>query len=273
MKVTSVTVNGVTLRVDVTGPEASTPVLVLHGFTGSAAAMGGLVGTLARRSVVMAPDLVGHGRSDAPADVGSYTTEAQVAQLDAVLAATAVDRIDVVGYSMGARLALSWACARPHRLRRLVLIGGTAGIEDGDERERRIAADEALARLIEHEGVAAFVDEWEALPLFAGQQALHPDVQAAIRRGRLANRPEGLANSLRGFGAGSMPPLWNRLSTIDVPTLAIAGGSDTKYVTLARRLADALPDGNAVTIDGAGHAAHLEAPDAVAVAVTAHLAP
>lgn len=272
MTVSLVSCDGVAIAVDDLAA-GDRPVLVLHGFTGSAAAMAPLTERLALHHRVLAPDLVGHGRSDAPADVEAYRAAAMVAQLAEVLRAAGVERVDVVGYSMGARVALTLACARPEIVRRMVVVGGTAGIDDEHERAERRAADGALADRIEREGIEAFVDAWEAIPLFASQRALPAEALKAIRAGRLSQRPLGLANSLRGFGAGEMPPLWGDLADLPVPTLAVAGELDAKYTALAERLANEMPVAKAVTIAGVGHAAHLEAPAAVGRLLTDFLGP
>lgn len=260
-------VDGVDIAVSVVG--AGPPALVLHGFTGSAAAMATVIDSLARDHLVIAPDLVGHGDSAAPSDLGPYATEAIVRQLLAVIDASVSQTgrpaaggaaVDLVGYSLGGRLGLSLACAHPDRVRRMALIGTTGGIEDERERDARRESDERLAVMVEHAGVDAFVDMWEALPIFATQRLLAVDVQAAIRAGRLANRAVGLANSLRGCGAGSMPPVWADLDHVGASTLLIAGALDLKYVELGRRLAATMPDARLAVVDDVGHAVHLEAP-------------
>jgi len=174
---------------------------------------------------------------------------------------------------MGARLALSLAAASPQLIQRLVLIGGTAGISDEAERVARRGSDDALATMIEQQGVSSFVDYWEAIPLFASQQHLDEQTQAAIRQARLDNTAVGLANSLRGFGTGQMPALWDQLVAIQARTLVIAGAQDTKYVGLGARLVDGLPHAQAAVINGVGHAAHVEAPVAVWDAISRHLGP
>jgi 2-succinyl-6-hydroxy-2,4-cyclohexadiene-1-carboxylate synthase len=163
---------------------------------------------------------------------------------------------------MGARYALHVALTRPDLVRRLVTIGGTPGIEDAAERAARRAADEALAAGIERDGVAAFLDRWLAQPMFAG---LPPDPDALADRRR--NTAAGLAGSLRLAGTGTQEPLWERLPGLAMPVLVIAGASDEKFAAIGERMAAALPDATFVTVDGAGHAAHLERPDATADAV------
>ena len=122
----------------------------------------------------------------------------------------------------------------------------------------------ALADSIELEGLEAFVDRWERLPLFASQAALAEDTRAALHAQRLRNDPLGLANSLRGMGTGQQESLWERLAGLDVRTLLLAGALDAKYRTLARDMLALLPKACAVVVPGAGHAVHLEQPQAFA---------
>jgi 2-succinyl-6-hydroxy-2,4-cyclohexadiene-1-carboxylate synthase len=258
---------------------ADPALVVLHGFLGSGVSMVPLIealdahGALAGRRVVTV-DLVGHGRSDAPAAVDPYSMERVADQLAGVLDALTrgVDAsgdapVDLLGYSMGGRIALTLAVAAPQRLRRLVLIGATAGIEDPAERRTRRDADAELAAFVEQRGIEAFVDRWEQLPIFVTQIGLAPEIRARIRAGRIAQRETGVANSLRGTGTGSMAPMWDQLADLAAPTLVLAGALDTKYVEIGGRLADALPAGRFLTIADAGHAAHLERPEAAAAAV------
>lgn len=254
-----VQVGGVNIAVETEGSGASC--LVLHGFTGSAQAMRPLTDGLGTGAII-APDLVGHGASDAPADVAAYRMDSIVAHLDGVLDALGVEDAVVVGYSFGARVGLSYAIARPDRVRHVMTIGGTAGLADQHEAAERRAADEALAAEIEESGVEAFVDRWEQAPIFASQHELPEAIRRAIRAGRLANRAVGLANSLRGGGTGAMPALWDALPTLTVPCTVVAGSRDDKFVDIGRRMVDLLPRATFELVAGAGHAAHIEAPDA-----------
>ena len=163
---------------------------------------------------------------------------------------------------MGGRVALHAALSRPDDVRALVLIGATAGIVDETERAARRAADERLAERIEEIGVEAFVDEWLANPLFAGLTA-----ENAVRADRLRNTPAGLAASLRSTGTGTQEPLWDRLASITVPALVLAGEHDAKFRELGSRLARAIPDARFEVVPGAGHTVHLEQPDATAEAI------
>jgi 2-succinyl-6-hydroxy-2,4-cyclohexadiene-1-carboxylate synthase len=236
------------------------PLLLLHGFTGSAAGWGPLAAAWAPFFTTLSVDLPGHGRSASPAEVAAYTMAATVADLVAVLDRKGIPRAHVLGYSMGGRVALALAVAHPERIGALVLESASPGLASVGERAARVAADAALAERIEREGVPAFVDYWENLPLWAGQARLSADARAALRAGRLQNNPVGLANSLRGLGTGSQSPLWDRLGDLACPTLLVAGYDDAKFSDLARRMAEAIPNNELLLVHNAGHAVHLEQP-------------
>ncbi len=255
---------GVVLAVTSSGPAEAPPVVVLHGFTGSATAMQGVNEMLGEVYRVVAIDLVGHGESDAPGDPSLYTMANCVSQVLGVLDALGIRRAHFVGYSMGGRVALSLAVAQPTRAASLVLVGVSPGEGDSAARAARVEADESLAQAILDGGIEGFVDRWMALPLFASQSRLGKQALAAARSQRLGCRPEGLAHSLRGMGSGAMPPLHGRLGELDVPVLLVAGAEDAKFCALAETLREALPRAEVRVIPEAGHAAHLEQPAAFA---------
>jgi len=171
----------------------------------------------------------------------------------------------LVGYSMGGRLALWLAAQHPERVLSLTTIGAHAGLEPA-ERAARAAADEALAARVEREGMEWFAGYWAAQPMFA-RLAGRADLDAMRREQDTA----ATAAMLRGLGPAAVEPFWDRLPAITASALFIAGAEDGRYPELARRLAAAVPHGRAEVVPGAGHAVHLENPDAVARLLRAHL--
>lgn len=231
--------------------------VLAHGFTQSALSWATFQRLLESRlpgAATIAVDLPGHGDAAPPADLDLW------ASADRLLDQGGPGVY--VGYSMGGRVALHTALARPEVVERLVLIGATAGIDDPDERAARRAADERLADHIEAVGVPTFIDEWLANPLFAGLTDA-----TALRADRLRNTPAGLAASLRATGTGTQTPLWDRLGEIVCPVLVLVGEHDAKFTDLGRRLVDGLPRAELVVIPGAGHSVHLEQPDATVDAI------
>src|SRR5690606_17542658 len=111
-------------------------------------------------------------------------------------------------------------------------------------------------------------DEWLALPLFVGLPAA-----AACRDERLENTARGLASSLRLAGTGTQVPTWDRLGELEMPVLVVAGALDTKFCALGERMTASIgANATHVTIDGAGHTAHLEQPERFLAAVRPWLA-
>ena len=265
-----VQVNGVRLGIEQRGEaRKSGPTLVmLHGFTGSAAGWRSHLDTLAAYGWrVIALDLPGHGQSDAPDDPQRYAIEYCQQYILAALPELGVNQGEAVllGYSMGGRIALYTAFSGFFRA--LILESASPGLEDPAEREQRRISDEALAASIERDGVQAFIERWEKLPLFASQSTLPLEAREALHRQRLNNLAGGLAQSLRGVGTGVQPSLHARLPTLHIPVLLIAGELDTKFTAISRSMAQALPQSQLRIVPGAGHAVHLERPEEFATLV------
>ena len=266
-----VPLRGVELNVRTAGEGPGT--VFLHGFTGSSATWGSHVAVFKRCMKTIAIDLVGHGDSDTPADPRCYRMESCIEHLLVILDVLGIDSANLVGYSMGGRVALHLATAAPDRVRSMILESSSPGIADPIERQKRVAADNLLADYIERKGVDAFVDRWESLPLFESQRNLPVAVRAALRGQRLQNNPLGLTNCLRGMGAGRQESLWPRLSSIEMPVLLVAGQLDVKYCRIAREMANLLPNARLVILEKSGHAVHLERPTAFDREVLEFLAP
>lgn len=258
-EVERIVVNGLGYNVALAG--AGPAIVLLHGFTGSLATWQLFIPVLAARYRVVAIDLPGHGATDAPDNPARYRMERVVDDLAAILDRLGIGRAVWFGYSMGGRVALHVAVARPECVAALILEGASPGIPDPDERTERIRSDQALAERIEREGIRAFVEHWERLPLFASQARLPESVRATLRQQRLANRPAGVANSLRGVGQGAQEALLDQLPNISARVLLIAGALDDKFRRSNATMAKRLPNAETRVIDGAGHAVHLERPD------------
>ena len=230
-------------EVDGHGPR----LVLVHGFAQNRNCWGPVARDLATDHEVVRVDAPGHGRSSQ--FYAGLRTGAR-------LIADQGGRATYLGYSMGARFVLHLALANPELVERLVVIGGTGGIDDDMARAERRHNDELLAERLEQEGVERFVDAWLAQPLFAG---LTEAMQ--FRAERRENTVEGLAESLRQAGTGSQDPLWSRLAHLDMPVLVVAGADDAKFRAEGARLVECI--GSNATLEliaGAGHAAHLEQP-------------
>ena len=234
------------------------PILGLHGFTGSGLDFAPLAAQLERQLVC--PDLVGHGGTEAPTALADYSMSRVVSCLVGMLNEMKLARLPVIGHSMGGRVALQLAFAAPERVSALVLVGATPGFKTREERRARRFSDSLLASEILKEGVEAFADRWEALPLIASQGRIASPWGERMRARRRANLAQGLAGSLRGMGSGRMPSLWGRLTELAVPTLLITGEGDTRFTDVARDMVGLIPKASLTVLRDAGHCAHLERP-------------
>lgn len=245
-------------------PEAkvsSIPLVLLHGFTGSASDWYFLFDRLPSFIRPYAIDLAGHGKSSILPETIHYTTEAIVSHIHVVLEQLNLDNIILVGYSMGGRAALSFARKFPQLLKGLILESSTPGIVSNAEREERYRADQKLADFIENHPIEQFVDYWMNIPLFDTQKRLPADYYRRIRESKIKNNRTGLANSLRGFSTGIMPHLWNSLSEMNCRTLLITGELDNKYTEINKKMLELLPHGEHIIAEDCGHNIHLERPE------------
>jgi 2-succinyl-6-hydroxy-2,4-cyclohexadiene-1-carboxylate synthase len=238
------------------------PVVLLHGFTGNTETWTEQTPFFDTRFSTLSIDLPGHGESEAPADPARYGIDCTARDLIAIFDWLLLEKVHLVGYSMGGRVALYLAAHYPQRIKSLVLESTSPGIADSAQRSARAESDHRLADWMEDNGLAAFVDRWEQLPLFITQKHLPVEVRGRLRSQRMQNNITGLANSLRGLSTGVQPSGWDELPYLDVPTLIVAGKLDYKFVNIARQMNRLLPDSKLVILPRAGHTTHLEQPSA-----------
>jgi 2-succinyl-6-hydroxy-2,4-cyclohexadiene-1-carboxylate synthase len=239
--------------------ENAPALVLLHGFTNSGASWQPVISGLGERYRAIAPDIRGH------ASRGAAEPVTLSAVIDDVAALTPTP-FTLVGYSQGGRIALHVALALPHRVTRLVLIGGSPGLSDEAEREQRRLADERLAERIQSLTIDDFARQWAQTPILAD---IPPDIAEISHADRLQSTPQGLASALRNLGTGALPSVWKRLPNLQMPTTLLAGERDTKFAALAYEMARCIPRATITIVPGAGHAVHLERPDAVVEALLA----
>jgi 2-succinyl-6-hydroxy-2,4-cyclohexadiene-1-carboxylate synthase len=221
-------------------------IALLHGFAGDPRAWDAMIAAWPRPDTFAAIALPGHGPPV------RATWDANLAAV-----ATAIGEVDlVIGYSLGARVALGLVATG--RSARAILVSVNPGIADG-EREARRTGDARWAALLREHGIAAFLEAWEAQPLFATQARVDPERLAARRARRLELDPEQLARSLEVMGLAEMPDYRGAFpEAIEL----VAGADDPKYVAIARALGAPLH-----IIADCGHDPLLEQPAALAAAL------
>jgi 2-succinyl-6-hydroxy-2,4-cyclohexadiene-1-carboxylate synthase len=157
----------------------------------------------------------------------------------------------ILGYSMGGRLALEELTRRTFK--KAIIVSAGLNIEGETAREKRREHDEEWARRFEHEPWDELMRDWNAQAVFGGERNPLLRIESDFDRG-------ALAEALRRWSPGVLPPLASRLGTIATPLLWIAGERDAKYIEEGRRAVGLLPDARLWICPGAGHRVPWEQP-------------
>lgn len=265
-----------------TAPNGRT-VLLLHGKNFSAAYWAMTIQLLTEAGFrVIAPDQVGFGKSDKP-DRYQFSFEALVANTRSLLDDLEIDRVRVVGHSMGGMLATRFALMMPERSERLVLVN-PIGLEDYREHVPAATIDELYAQELratpesirEYMTSAYFAGEWRSsyeplVEILAGW-TLHPEY------------PKVAWNAALTADMIYTQPVVQDLRRITVPTLLIIGQRDRtaigkdrapdevaarlgNYPALSRQTAALIPGAKLVALAGIGHLPQVEAFNAYSAAL------
>lgn len=260
---------GVNYHVSMWGDKHKAPLILLHGFSQSADTWKPLSHDLAQLRYVVAPDFIGHGKSDKPVDPKLYDMKAIHEWLTVLIQWLEVDRVDLLGYSMGGRIALSYAVDAPKRVASLVLESTGLGPSSAQQREDVMRRDKEMIEKLSAQSLEEFMDVWEKLPVFESQKNLAPEVRESLRAARMKNDPHALALTVQGTGQHIMPDYLQDICLLPMPILYIAGMLDRRYMKIAEKLQG--NKGITSLVLNAGHSTHLEAPEAFTHQVNAFL--
>lgn len=204
-------------------------------------------------------DLPGHGQDKSRID-DEWSMPFIAQQLLEVIEYYNLNQVFLHGYSMGGRVALSFAIQHPQVLKGLILESASPGIQDNDEKQKRIEVDKNRAQLISEIGVTEFVNEWEQLPLFNTQNHLASEERKRIRKMRLSQNPKGLSKSLIDYGTGSQTSYWAMLDQLQTPVCIIVGSEDEKFVNIGSKMNNCFKNSELHIVKEAGHTIHVEQP-------------
>ena len=224
----------------------------LHGFTGGAEDWEEVFEDL---SSVFLPALPGHRYG--PALEGqdwASVVRLLYAQIDTSTRKPAC----LIGYSMGARLALSVALENPSRFSSVVLIGVNPGLRTEGERICRRKEEAELIQYLRREGIDAFVSKWERNKVLALGREVAPKRLVQKRQQRLNQDPQSLAMAIEVLGLSQMPSCWSRLS--EVPLTFVVGARDSKFLALTREALRMHSHLRMEVVPEAGHNLLLETP-------------
>lgn len=237
------------------------PVLFLHGFTGSANDWDFVTENLEEKFTPIFVDLVGHGQSDSPDNPEYYGINFQIELLKNMCDYLDLDKINLVGYSMGGRLALAFATNFRENVESLVLESTSFGIVDKNDRLERIHSDEKLAKQIENSSIGDFIKYWINTPLFDSLNKVEPARLEKLLENKIKrNNQKGLKNSLLGCSTGKMKNYFLELGNLSTDIMLIVGALDQKFVGINTKANSLFTNSELRVIKESGHNVHFEKP-------------
>lgn len=264
-------VDGVELAWDRWGPDDGTPLVLCHGYTGSAIDFAAQIPLLADGRGVFTLDHRGHGLSTNTGDEATYDFDRLAEDLAGWLAAVTPCPVDLLGHSMGGRLVMQVALDHPELVHSLVLMDTSAW---------HFATDPAAADLMR--GFLDAFDPSRGLPSFVSdgmgpeQQLIEATVDPELLRVRAERGAMCDPYAFRALGlqlvADDLVSLVPRLGELTVPATVLVGSLDEPLVGLAPEMADAIADAELVVVDGAYHSPQLTHADHWRAAIETHLA-
>jgi pimeloyl-ACP methyl ester esterase len=237
---------------------AGPPLVLVHGWSFASGIFVEEAARLARTRRVVVPDLRGHGRSSPGTPFGLADLAGDLALL--------ADRLDleravVLGWSLGAQVALAALPRLRRRLAGLVLVAPTPRFTNGDDWPHGLPAQsvEVLAHRVRRDPARA-VARFQEGAFVPGE--LDPAGQARVASLRAALPPPDAAAALAGLDLLAREDLRAALPAVDLPVLVLHGDRDPICpVGAGRATATAIPGARLVELPGAGHAPFLSRPD------------
>lgn len=245
--------------------EGSGPVIVLlHGHAYDRSMWNQQIPVLVERGWrVIAPDLRGFG--DSEVTPGIVYTEEFADDLEALLAALAIDQAVVLGFSMAGQIAMDFSARHRGRVRALVICDSVPQAEDLQGRRRRnVAADGIIT-----DGMGSYAEKVLGVMLSETTISQRPEVAATVKSMIAAAPADGSTAAMRGRAARK--DFTQHLTTVDLPSLVIIGSDDVFDGGAGQRMAALLPRGTLITIEGAGHTPPMETPQEFTAALTQFL--
>ena len=237
--------------------------VLLHGFLGSSRTFDRVVQSLGRPALAL--DL---GEPFFESEVLSEALDAEADRILGRLLKEGIETFDLLGYSLGGRVAMHVARRAPDRVDRLILESAHPGLESATERKERCGNDARWAERIRTIW-PGILEDWYAQPVFRSIQQT-PLVRTLIEE-KSVRDPVGAAQQLEAWSLGRQASLWPFLEQRNRPALFISGEMDTRYSSIGERLATRSGPIRHIEIAGAGHVVHREQPDAYLAALRTFL--
>ncbi|KAH9707757.1 protein PHYLLO [Citrus sinensis] len=267
--------------------------LFLHGFLGTGEEWIPIMKAVSGSARCISIDLPGHGGSKmqnhvakatqeittkATQEITTKATQEITLSIDVIadvlyklIEQITPGKVTLVGYSMGARIALYMALRFSDKIKGTVIISGSPGLRDNIARKIRRAEDDSRACALVTHGLQVFLDTWYTGELWESLRS-HPHFNRIVASRLLHEDVQSLSKALSDLSVGRQPPLWEDLKLCSTPLLIVVGEKDKKFKSIAEKMCYELSHDEKgsddlrnqiyemVEIPNCGHAVHLENP-------------
>jgi 3-oxoadipate enol-lactonase len=248
-------VNGVKLNYEVVGQ--GNAVFCLHGYSGSLQDWGNQIAVLSPAHKVIAGDERGHGKSAAPDREEDYSIEIFADDVFGLLNVLGIEQCCLAGHSLGGAVALQFALDHQEMLSGLVLVDTSSKFPMPPD---MIELRQKMNEIARSQGIeAAFEFELASNPQRREFFQQYPDEREKALQGMLSMSVDSFIYTWKSIER--QKPLDHRLSEISVPTIIFLGEEDIGLADEIRLLHKGIANSELVTVKGAGHSPHYEAPD------------
>ena len=228
-------------------------ILLTHGYSATSQMWKGQIEPLSKDHKLVIWDMRGHGQSDSPEDPAAYSEPATVADMAALLDHVGAKDAIVGGLSLGGYMSLAFHRVHPERTRALLIIDTGPGYKNDEARDGWNKNAHRTADRYETEGLALL------------------ESGSAERRTAQHRSAKGLALAARGMLTQRDAAVITSLPDIKVPSIVIVGSEDTPFLAASDYMASRIPGAKKAVIEGAGHAANIDKPEAFNATLTEFL--
>jgi pimeloyl-ACP methyl ester carboxylesterase len=220
-------------------------VLLTHGYTASTEMWQGQIEPVTAAGYrVVAWDIRGHGQTDAGDDLSRYSVDLTLADMAALLDEVGAKSAIVGGLSLGGYMSLAFNRVHPERVQALLIIDTGPGYKNDEARDGWNRNAIRTAERYETEGLAVL------------------ETGSAERRTAQHTSAKGLALAARGMLTQRDPAVITSLPEVKVPSIVVVGSEDTPFLAASDYMAAKIPGAKKAVIEGAGHAANIDKPEA-----------
>lgn len=251
--------DGVSLHVEDTG--SGVPIIFVHEFAGDLRSWEPQVRHLAQRHRCITFNARGYPPSDVPADLSAYGQARAAADICAVADGLGLEKVHVVGLSMGGFAALHFGLSYPYRARSIVVAGAGYGAER-DQRERFRQEATTIAEALREHGMVPFAARYALGPTRVQFQNKDPRGWAEFAAQLAEHSAEGAALTQLGVQRErpSIFDLEEKMKALQVPTLIITGDEDWPCLLPNIFMKHTIPTSELLVVPGTGHTINLEEP-------------